>query len=124
MISSSDDNAFTGNAGLVYLLDSGFAPYLSFSQSFKPEAGSDFNRTPFKPTRGEQYEVGVKYQPLDYDAFVTVSAFQITQKNMLTADLENPEFQKQIGEARVRGLEVEAKAQLERFDFYRCLFLP
>jgi iron complex outermembrane receptor protein len=113
---STDDTAFTSNAGLLYLFDNGLAPYVSFSQSFKPEAGSDVTRTPFKPTRGEQYEVGVKYQPLDYNAFITVSAFQITQDNMLTADLENAEFQKQIGQARVRGLEVETKASLAQFD--------
>ncbi|MGE3364788.1 MAG: TonB-dependent siderophore receptor [Rhizobiaceae bacterium] len=114
--SSSDDKAFTGNAGLLYLFDNGVAPYVSFAQSFKPEAGADVNGTPFEPTRGEQYEVGVKYQPLDYNAFVTVSAFQITQQNMLTGDLENPEFQKQIGEARVRGIEIEGKAELGNFD--------
>jgi iron complex outermembrane receptor protein len=56
-------NAFTWRAGLVYLFELGVAPYFSYSESFQPEIGTDFDGRPFRPTTGQQYEIGVKYQP-------------------------------------------------------------
>ena len=115
---ATSDKAFTGNIGLLYLFDNGLAPYASFAQSFQPQAGAGADKKPFEPTTGEQYEIGVKYQPSDFDALLTVSAFQLTQQNRLTADLAYPNdfFQKQVGEIRVRGLEIEGKATIDNFD--------
>ena len=33
------DSAYTGRAGLTYLFSNGIAPYVSYSQSFLPQAG-------------------------------------------------------------------------------------
>lgn len=111
-----DDEAFTYRTGLGYVFDSGFAPYFSYSESFEPEAGADFSGKPFEPTTGQQYEVGVKYQPLGYKAFITLSAFHLTQQNLVTPDPDPRRaalgFSVQIGEARVRGVELEGKASL------------
>lgn len=60
---TSDDNVFTGRVGLTYLAESGLAPYASYSTSFEPVSGTGYGGTPFEPTKGRQYEVGVKYQP-------------------------------------------------------------
>lgn len=46
---ASKDQAFTGRAGLVYLFDSGVSPFVSYSESFLPLAGTDANRKPFEP---------------------------------------------------------------------------
>jgi outer membrane receptor protein involved in Fe transport len=43
---------------------------------------------PFKPTKAEQYEVGVKYQPTFMPALFTFSAFDIVQQNTLLMALE------------------------------------
>ena len=107
-----EDDDFTGQVGLVYLFDNGLAPYASYAESFEPQSGTDFQGQPFKPTTGQQYEVGVKFQPTGYESFVMVSAFDLTRQNVLTADPENVGFQVQTGEARARGVEVEAKASL------------
>ncbi len=112
---SSDDvrdHAFTGRIGIGYLFDNGIAPYVSYSTSFQPETGTDFQGRAFKPTTGEQWEAGVKYQPLDWNGMITASVFQITQQNVTTADPLNPGYQVQEGEVRSRGFEVEAKAEL------------
>ncbi|WP_323166808.1 TonB-dependent receptor domain-containing protein, partial [Pseudomonas bubulae] len=61
--SSLDSEAFTGRVGLVYLFDNGLAPFVSYTESFLPLAGADVNKKPFEPSTGNQYEVGVKYQP-------------------------------------------------------------
>jgi iron complex outermembrane receptor protein len=104
------DTAFTGRAGVVYQFDNGIAPYVSFSTSFQPQAGSDRVGSPFAPTRGRQSEVGVKFQPNGTNAFVTLSAFDLHQTNVLTPDPLNTNYSVQSGEARVRGFELEGKA--------------
>lgn len=110
------DRAFIGNAGVLYLTEAGIAPYASYSQSFEPSVGTDWRGTPFEPTRGDQYEVGVKIQPPGSDALLTVAAFQITQQNLTTTDPEHPDFSRQTGEVRVRGLEVEARRSVGPVD--------
>lgn len=107
-----DDNAFTGRAGLGYKFDAGVTPYLGYSESFEPQSGTDFQGNVFEPTTGEQYEVGVKYEPLSYNAFVTLSVFNLTQQNVVTGDPNNPGFSVQTGEIRSRGVELEGVASL------------
>jgi iron complex outermembrane receptor protein len=107
-------HAFSPRLGLMYLFDSGFAPYYSFTKSFEPSSGLDFNRNPFKPTTGKQHEVGLKYEPRGTNASVTVSAFEITQQNVLTTDPAHVGFQIQTGEIRSRGIEIEGRASINR----------
>jgi iron complex outermembrane receptor protein len=109
---TADDSAFTGRIGLVYLAPNGLAPYVSYSTSFLPQLGTAFGGTPFKPTEGKQYEAGVKFQPPGHNSFVQVAAFHITQSNSLTTDPDNPAFQVQTGETEVRGIELEAVAEV------------
>ncbi len=110
------DRAFVGNAGLLYLSPTGIAPYVSFSQSYEPVVGTDRDGDPFEPTRGDQYEAGVKYQPPGVDALLTAAIFQITQSNLLTTDPGDPNFSRQTGEVRVRGIELEGRAGLGPVD--------
>ena len=51
-------NSFRG--ALMYRSDIGLAPYFSYSESFQPNIGSDRNGNQFSPSRGKQYEVGMK----------------------------------------------------------------
>lgn len=108
------DRAFTWRLGTVYEFENGVAPYLSYSRSFQPVADADAAGNPFKPTKGEQYEAGVKYQRPGHDAFITAAIYQLTQTNVLTTDPANPNYSIQTGEVRSRGLELEGKASLTR----------
>ncbi|WP_053189530.1 TonB-dependent siderophore receptor [Pseudomonas kilonensis] len=114
-VSSLRDNKFTGRIGLTYVTDFGLAPYISYSESFLPTTGTDANSNVFKPTEGEQYEVGVKYQPFD-KTLITASVFQIEQKNVKTQDLDNPGYESQTGEIRSRGVELEVKSAINNID--------
>jgi len=109
-----DDHAFTYRTGLTYVFYSGFAPYFSYSESFEPTVGSDFAGTPFKPTTGQQYEFGVKYQPPGLNALITLAAFELTQQNVVTADPDPQHigYSIQTGAARSQGFELEGKARL------------
>ncbi|WP_420994990.1 TonB-dependent siderophore receptor [Cupriavidus sp. 30B13] len=108
------DRAFTWQAGLLYLFDSGIAPYASYTTSFQPTLGTDAYGSPFVPTRGKQYEVGIKYQPQHIDALITASLFDLRQRNVVTQDPDNPNNRIQSGEVRSRGAELEARLNLSR----------
>lgn len=110
VLTKQDDTARTGRVALMYNFDNGFAPYASYSTSFEPVAGTTFAGTPFKPTEGEQYEVGFKYELPGANAFIQAAAYELTQTNVSTSDLANVGFQVQTGEVRARGIEVEARA--------------
>lgn len=106
------NRAFTWRLGGVYQFDDGIAPYVNYSKSFQPQVGSDFSGQAFAPTTGEQYEVGVKYQPKGYNGFVTLSAFHLTQQNVETTDPLHQGFEVETGEVRSQGIELEGHASL------------
>lgn len=107
-----NDEKFTGRAGLVYLSDSGLAPYISYSESFLPATGRTFDNQVFKPEMGQQYEIGVKYEPRNMNVMYTLALFDLTKKNVSTPDPANPGFNIQEGQTRSRGVELEAKVGL------------
>ncbi|WP_318363892.1 ferrichrome porin FhuA [Enterobacter sp.] len=105
-----NDEQFTWRGGLNYVFDNGIAPYISYSESFEPISGSTQDGKPFDPSRGKQYEAGVKYVPKDLPVTVTAAVYQLTKDKNLTADPANTVFSVQGGEIRSRGFELEAKA--------------
>ncbi|KZD07850.1 TonB-dependent siderophore receptor [Oceanibaculum pacificum] len=111
---ATSQDAFTGRVGLVYLSETGLAPYVSYSESFQPQAGVQANGSAFVPTTGQQYEVGVKYQPPGRDSSVTFAVYELTRQNVVTGDPANPGFSVQTGEIQSRGFEVEAKLNLAK----------
>lgn len=113
-----DDQATTVRAGLLYRFDNGVAPYFTYAQSFQPLNQVSASGEPFKPTRGELYEIGVKYQPDGWDGMLSAAVFNLTQDNTLTSDPNNPAISVQAGEVRSRGIELEARARLtDQFSF-------
>ncbi len=102
-----DAEDFSGRLGLGYLFDSGLFPYVSYSESFVPTAGTDRSGTAFEPETAKQYEAGVKYQPVGSQNYITVSAFDLRRQNVLTTDVAAPGYSVQEGEVKSRGLEVE-----------------
>ncbi|MDG5494922.1 TonB-dependent siderophore receptor [Niveispirillum sp. BGYR6] len=107
-----DQGKTTYRVGLLHRFDSGFAPYISYSQSFEPESGVDFSGKAFSPTNGDQLEGGVKYESRDQRTLVTLSAFELTRDKIKTNDPAHPGFSIQTGEARSRGVELEGRLGL------------
>ncbi|WP_395489561.1 ferrichrome porin FhuA [Cedecea davisae] len=105
-----NDKQFTWRGGLNYLFDNGISPYVSYSESFEPVSGSTRQGKPFDPSKGKQYEAGVKYVPKDMPVTVTAAVYHLTKDKNLTVDPANSAFSVQGGEIRSRGLELEAKA--------------
>jgi iron complex outermembrane receptor protein len=105
-------SATTGRAGVVYLADNGLAPFASYSQSFEPTAGRDREDNRFKPTKGEQYEAGLRYQPKGSDTLLSAAVYQLTQRNVSVTDPVDTDYMMQQGTVRSRGLELEAKTRI------------
>jgi iron complex outermembrane receptor protein len=104
------DKAFSGNAGLSYVFDSGLTPYLSYTESFQPSTGASASAgQSFKPTEGRQYEAGLKYQPPGSRMLLTAAVFDLRQKNVKVTE---GNVTRQTGEVQVRGLELEATADV------------
>jgi len=82
---SRDDNQFTWRGGVNYLFDNGVTPYFSYSESFEPSSQTDAQGKPFAPSKGKQYEVGVKYVPSDRPIVLTGALYQLTKTNNLMA---------------------------------------
>ncbi|MCS4282152.1 iron complex outermembrane receptor protein [Pseudomonas sp. BIGb0278] len=107
-----DDAATTGSIGALYLFDNGVAPYVSYATSFLPQSSSQPDGSPYKATEGEQYELGVKYQPPGSSTLLTASLYHLTQQNVLTRDLADPTRSIATGEQTSKGLELEAVSDL------------
>ncbi|CAM3088019.1 TPA: ferrichrome porin FhuA [Escherichia coli] len=110
--SERDDKEFTWRGGVNYLFDNGVTPYFSYSESFESASQTDANGDLFAPSKGKQYEVGVKYVPEDRPIVVTGALYQLTKTNNLMADPNGSLFSVEGGEIRARGVELEAKAAL------------
>jgi len=107
------DDAVTRRVGLTYLFDNGVAPYISYSESFTPIIGLDnFTQQSYKPLEGEQWELGVKYQPAGSNTLLTAAVFDLREKNRQMPNPANPLSTIQAGEARVKGLELEGLVEM------------
>jgi len=112
-------NQFTWRAGLSYVSEAGLVPYVSYGTSFEPALGVDVNGDPLKPTEGEQWEGGVKYDARGLgegiDLFLTAAVFDIRQKNVTSAvysPVTAPIGATQSGEVKVQGGEIEFVARI------------
>lgn len=104
------DKKFSGNAAISYVFDNGIVPYLSYAESFQPTANATASATQsFKPTEGQQWELGIKYQPPGSNTLLTAAVYDLTQKNVsATTIVADVPITSQTGEVKVKGLELEA----------------
>lgn len=109
-----DTDALTKRIGLGYLAQGGWMPYLSYSESFSPLGGVNLFGRPYEPQASEQREIGIKYQPPGSSNIYTAAIFDIREDNRRTPDPANPGNSIQIGEARSKGLELEAQVGITR----------
>ncbi|MEH6564139.1 MAG: TonB-dependent siderophore receptor [Halopseudomonas sp.] len=106
--SSNDfsENSFRG--ALTYIVNDQVSTYVSVVESVSPP------EVDVTPERGKQYELGVKYSPLAMNALFSAAVYELTQDDVATAVVQPGGLidQQTVGEQRVRGLDLEAKAEL------------
>lgn len=114
------DSATTGRAALMYAFDFGLTPYVSYSTSFTPMAGTSVgdniytsvaNQHAAGPVEGEQIEVGFKYQPTGLPFALNAALYDLADKNrvvspdVLVASVQGSDIS-------VRGFEIEAMGKI------------
>ncbi len=98
------------SAGLMYVADNGLNPYLSYTESFEPVAGTNASGNLYEPIEGRQLEAGVKFAPRYLDGYITAAAYRIEEENTLATD--GTGAQAQVGERNTDGFDVESVAYL------------
>ncbi|MBE9192527.1 TonB-dependent siderophore receptor [Gloeocapsopsis crepidinum LEGE 06123] len=101
---NQSDTAFSPRIGVVYQPIEPISLYASFSQSFNPVVGRSQDNSAFEPEQGTQYEIGIRAE-ITNNLSATLAAFDITKSNVLTTDLDNPDFSIQIGKQQSQGVE-------------------
>ena len=101
----------TGRIGLVYDLTPAANVYVQYSTAADPPAGvlttASFGQVQdFDLTTGEQWEVGSKFDFLDGRGSATVALYQITRKDLVTNDPNNPGETLPVGQQSSTGIEV------------------
>ena len=108
-----EDAATTYRAGLIAEIVDGVSPFVSYTESFEPIAGTASDGGPFIPKQGHQYEAGIKFHPADA-ILVTVTGYHIKENNRPVSDDSTPDpfDQVQIGSMTSKGIEFEGNATL------------
>lgn len=106
-----NDSAISPRLGIIYSPTDNIALYLSQARQFNIQMGVDAQGTPFKPQRSNATETGVKWE-MDDKLSVNLAYFNIEKTNLLTQDIDNPLFSRQLGELTSKGFEVSVLGQL------------
>ncbi|MCA1920732.1 TonB-dependent siderophore receptor [Buttiauxella noackiae] len=104
------DDHFSGRASLLYAFNNGVSPYVSYSQAITPQVLPDADGKLLKPTTAEQYEAGVKYQPVGTVDMYTVALYDLTQKDVGNRVVQGSYFEP-AGKVHSQGVELEARSQ-------------
>jgi catecholate siderophore receptor len=111
----ADDILFSYKLGVLYKPAANGSVYLSHATSQLPPGGANFtlstaannvNRFDLEPTRGENLELGTKWEFRDGALAVTGAVFQSSNQNELVPDAVDPTLFVQVGEREVTGVEI------------------
>lgn len=105
----SDDFSETSlRAAFTFKVNDEWSTYISQVESVAPPTIG------VKPERGEQLEVGVKYAPLYANALFSAAIYDLEKNDVTMAIVQDdgPIERETIGETRVRGIDLEVKAEV------------
>ena len=106
--------AFSPRVGFVYLPTTDFSIYLSYSQSYIPQAGETKEGKKFDPVTSKQWEIGFKKTFLHERLMASLSLYNLQKTNLPTPDPEDEEFKIQVGEQYSRGAEFTFSGNITR----------
>ena len=110
--SSSYNEAFSPRVGLVYQPTEAISLYASYGRSFVPNTERTANGELLDPTRGKQYEVGIKAELLGGRLSTSLAAYEITKTNVATTDPNDTDFSIAAGEVKSRGIELDIAGEI------------
>ncbi len=102
----------TPRVGLSYSIDRQTSAYALYDQSFIPQNGFLYDGTAVKPITGDIMELGLKRHWFAGRLSTTLSGYQIIKNNEITSYGPRPDMSVEIGQKRVRGIEVDIIGQI------------
>jgi len=105
------DDAISPRLGLIFQPNNSQSVFASFSNSFVPNAGLDYNtKEALEPSIIKQYEVGMKNELFDDRLFANITAYQIENDNLAQTSLIDPTYKELAGGTKSHGVEVDLVA--------------
>lgn len=110
------DTFWSPRLGLVFKPRDQISLYLSYSQSFLPQAGDQFTilspgNAAFAPETFDNYEIGGKWA-IRPDLFLSAAAFRLDRGNTRAPDPNNPGVTVLTGSTRVEGFELSLAGKI------------
>lgn len=108
-VKNSDNFSETSLRGaLTYKVTEEISTYVSMVESVAPPSIG------VQPERGKQYEIGLKFSPIDTNALYSVAIYDLSKDDVTIAVVQdNGTIEREtIGESRVKGVDFEAKIEL------------
>ncbi|MDQ4087403.1 MAG: TonB-dependent siderophore receptor [Pseudomonadota bacterium] len=111
------DHLWSPRLGLIFHPVPEVSLYASYSRSYLPQSGDQFNSldvsgAALEPERFDNYEIGAKWEPRQ-NLLLSAAVYQLDRTNTRAAG-PNPGQVVQTGEQRSRGVELEVTGQIRR----------
>ncbi len=110
----TEDKKFTPRLGLSISANEHTTIYAVYDQAFVPQAGTDFEQRKFDPITGSNLEAGLKKNWFGGTWNSTISFYQITKNNVLTADPDHVNFSIQLGQTKTKGIEFDVRGEIAK----------
>lgn len=107
-----NEDAFSPRVGLIYQPAENLSLYANYSRSFFPSAALTVDGEPLEPEAGKGFEVGVKTELLARRLLATLAYFNLTKRNVATADPSDPRFPVATGEQQSQGIELDVVGKI------------
>jgi catecholate siderophore receptor len=110
------DNLISPRVGIVLKPQDSVSIYTSYSVSYLPSAGDQFNSLSassqtLKPEQLDNYEIGAKWD-VNPKLNLSTAIYQLDRTNTRANDPNNPGFFILTGESRTRGIEIAATGKI------------
>ncbi len=118
--SAVKQKSFIPRIGLTYSATSNLNLYATYAQGYIPQVSATIinpnSGGPFDPLISKLYEIGAKGEFFQRKLNASISIYDLTQNNVLVADPQpgNPDFRRQRGLQRSRGLEIESNGNINK----------
>lgn len=98
--------AFSPRVGLNYKFNDQISAYANYGRSFAMNSRLDRNGKNFAPEKGENYEIGAKYN-FNQQGLVNIALFKANKRNVLTTDPVDNNYFATAGEVSSQGVELD-----------------
>jgi len=106
------NTAWSPRAGVVYQPVTELSLYATYSRSFQPQTGTAYDGSVFAPLTGTLLETGLRLTDARQRHTATISAYDITEDNVLTTDPGHDSFSVAVGQQRSKGIDFDSTWQL------------